>query len=616
MTSHALKVDNWSHCTTPSDRNGPQLVSVKVGCFHINPASIRGRRLFLLQMVVLCFVPHVALILQNCSIMAQLSQTFDSSLYLDNEVNRTLSLGEMVLAIEDERVYVSRYLFADMSTDDLNIGTLERVFVVTDRWLGDEQSPVPDRLKMSLYDFREEVLHTLIKAKESLKRISIYQQINAILLNYMMKNVKSTKSPLWRKFLACYELVKTMDELSITIALVKSVDLKLQVLTPLQQHMGSVLEHMQSTLQYLEVEGVDDAVVLREIFDFYKASDLMTSKASEINTNKSMEVSTNYIRDTNYYLDKMKDVQIRIWHIVRESASSEVWAARRTLGLGVGVLCVVLLASPILMLLLRHTVYTLQIFTESIEHSTQQLMAEKQKSDLLLSRMLPMPVLRRLRAQRAVPAEAFDAVTIYFSDIVGFTNIAANSTPMEIINMLNMLYRMFDDKIMQYNVYKVETIGDAYMVVSGLPQRNGNRHVSEIADMALSLMRSVKDACVPHRPDEPLRIRAGINTGSCVAGVVGATMPRYCLFGDTINTASRMESTGEAMKIHISQSTKEALEKMGKYIMESRGIVEVPGKGEMETFWLVGKVGPAHLESPRPIRLQDYDQNVLEMLIK
>ncbi|XP_039753420.1 receptor-type guanylate cyclase gcy-4-like isoform X2 [Pararge aegeria] len=522
----------------------------------------------------------------------------------------------MVLAIEDERVYVSRYLFSEpVSTDILNKATLEQIFVVTNRWLADDQSPVPDPLKMSLYDFREEVLHTLTNKQDSLKRISIYQQINSMLLNYMMKNVKSTKSPLWRKFLACYELVKTMDEMSVTIALVKSVDSNFQVLSPLQQHMGSVLEHMQSTLQYLEVEGVADVSVLREIYDFYKASDLMFLNASEINTNKSTEVSINYIRDTNCFLEKLKDVQTHLWHIVRESASLEVWAARRTLGIGVVILCVVLLASPVLMLLLRHTMYTLQIFTESIEHSTQQLIAEKQKSDLLLCRMLPMPVLRRLRAQRTVPAEAFDAVTIYFSDIVGFTNIAANSTPMEIINMLNMLYSMFDDKIMQYNVYKVETIGDAYMVVSGLPQRNGNRHASEIADMALSLMRSVQDACVPHRPDEPLRIRAGINTGPCVAGVVGATMPRYCLFGDTINTASRMESTGEAMRIHISQTTKESLDTMGKYIVESRGIVDVPGKGPMETFWLLGKVGTTQAESPRH-RLQDYDQNILEMLIK
>ncbi|XP_013170120.1 PREDICTED: atrial natriuretic peptide receptor 2-like [Papilio xuthus] len=414
--------------------------------------------------------------------------------------------------------------------------------------------------------------------------------------------------------------MRTMEELSLVLMLSiyasTSEKLDMQMVAEILVHLASGQDHMQTVTQYLELESLIEEVEMMEtvglIFNNTEALHLDGNVAIDVVKQWAM----NNKDSAENSLQDLKQIQQVLWNVIRTSASHEVWSARRTLGIGVAVLIIVLLASPVLILLLRHTIWTIQTFTESIELSNQRLVAEKRKSDVLLSRMLPMAVIRRLRAQRTVPAESFDAVTIFFSDIVGFTNISATSTPIEVINMLNMLYRLFDEKIVQHDVYKVETIGDAYMVVSGLPQRNGNRHASEIADMSLSLMRGLEGARVPHRPEELLRIRAGINTGPCVAGVVGTTMPRYCLFGDTINTASRMESTGEAMKIHISQTTKKALDSIGKYEIESRGIIDIPGKGVMETFWLLGKIGGLPQESPRCMRLHDYDQNILEMLIK
>lgn len=122
---------------------------------------------------------------------------------------------------------------------------------------------------------------------------------------------------------------------------------------------------------------------------------------------------------------------------------------------------------------------------------------------------------------------------------------------------------------------KVETIGDAYMVVSGLPVRNGNIHAREIARLSLALLDAVRTFSIKHRPNEQLRLRIGLHSGACVAGVVGLKMPRYCLFGDTVNTASRMESNGEALKIHMSSTTKEILDCFKTFKTERRGLVEM-----------------------------------------
>ena len=162
---------------------------------------------------------------------------------------------------------------------------------------------------------------------------------------------------------------------------------------------------------------------------------------------------------------------------------------------------------------------------------------------------------------------------------------------MEVVTLLNSLYKLFDARIDHYDVYKVETINDSYMVASGLPVKNGNKHAVEIATMALDLMAGSAVFIIPHRPAERLQLRVGIHTGPVVSGVVGSKMPRYCLFGDTINTASRMETTGEPMKIHISMETKLLLDTLGRFHTEHRGLVDVKGKGKLDTYWLHGKEG-------------------------
>ncbi|XP_061137663.1 retinal guanylyl cyclase 2 [Syngnathus typhle] len=225
-----------------------------------------------------------------------------------------------------------------------------------------------------------------------------------------------------------------------------------------------------------------------------------------------------------------------------------------------------------------------------IRERTEELEVEKQRTEKLLSEMLPPSVAEALKTGATVEPEYFDQVTIYFSDIVGFTTISSLSDPIEVVDLLNDLYTLFDAVLSNHDVYKVETIGDAYMVASGLPKRNGNKHAAEVANMSLNILSSVGTFRMRHMPDVPVRIRIGIHSGPCVAGVVGLTMPRYCLFGDTVNTASRMESTSLPYRIHVNLSTVNILRSLKEgYKIEVRGKTELKGKGIEETYWLVGK---------------------------
>uniref|UniRef100_A0A8B9XSA0 guanylate cyclase n=2 Tax=Bos mutus grunniens TaxID=30521 RepID=A0A8B9XSA0_BOSMU len=190
---------------------------------------------------------------------------------------------------------------------------------------------------------------------------------------------------------------------------------------------------------------------------------------------------------------------------------------------------------------------------EELRVLSTHLAAEKRKTETLLYAMLPEHVANQLKEGRKVAAGEFKTCTILFSDVVTFTNICAACEPIQIVNMLNSMYSKFDRLTSVHEVYKVETIGDAYMVVGGVPVPVGS-HAQRVANFALGMRISAKEVMNPVT-GEPIQIRVGIHTGPVLAGVVGDKMPRYCLFGDTVNTASRMESHGLPSKVHLSPTT-------------------------------------------------------------
>ncbi|XP_039770946.1 guanylate cyclase soluble subunit beta-2-like [Ornithorhynchus anatinus] len=221
---------------------------------------------------------------------------------------------------------------------------------------------------------------------------------------------------------------------------------------------------------------------------------------------------------------------------------------------------------------------------EELRVLSKHLALEKKKTETLLYAMLPKHVANQLKEGKRVAAGEFKTCTILFSDVVTFTNICAACEPIQIVDMLNAMYSSFDRLTNVHDVYKVETIGDAYMVVGGVPVPRAS-HAQRVANFALGMQISARDVMNPVTR-EPIQIRVGIHTGPVLAGVVGDKMPRYCLFGDTVNTASRMESHGLPSKVHLSPTACRALENQGFEIIE-RGEIDVKGKGKMTTYFLL-----------------------------
>ncbi|MGK7905007.1 MAG: adenylate/guanylate cyclase domain-containing protein [Hormoscilla sp.] len=225
-----------------------------------------------------------------------------------------------------------------------------------------------------------------------------------------------------------------------------------------------------------------------------------------------------------------------------------------------------------------------------LRSALKQLEEEQKKSERLLLNILPKPIAERLKRQEQTIADDFAEVTVLFADIVGFTKLSSQVTPIELVKLLNRIFSAFDQLADKHGLEKIKTIGDAYMVVGGLPVPRED-HASAIARMALDMQKVIaqfnaEQAQYNSHNTQTLKIRIGINTGPVVAGVIGVKKFIYDLWGDTVNIASRMESHGIAGYIQVSEATYEHLKE--NFRCKPRGAIEVKGKGEMLTYILIG----------------------------
>jgi adenylate cyclase len=209
---------------------------------------------------------------------------------------------------------------------------------------------------------------------------------------------------------------------------------------------------------------------------------------------------------------------------------------------------------------------------------------EKKRSDMLLLNILPKDIARQLKDGsngKGYIASSYDSVSVLFADIVGFTKLSATVSPEDLVKMLNRIFSGFDQLSEKHGLEKIKTIGDAYMVVAGIPMERAD-HAQAIARMALDMQTMIGD--FRQNAPEDISVRIGIASGPVVAGIIGIKKFIYDLWGDTVNIASRMESHGEPNRIHISHGTRQLLG--DDFDCEERGYIQVKGKGEMQTYFL------------------------------
>jgi len=220
-------------------------------------------------------------------------------------------------------------------------------------------------------------------------------------------------------------------------------------------------------------------------------------------------------------------------------------------------------------------------YDNDVLRNEAELERERQRSDQLLQAVLPQSIVAELRDGAASIARRHDQVTVLFADIAGFTPWSANQSPEQVVAVLEQIFSRFDRLVLAAGAEKIKTIGDAYMVISGAPVAQPG-HADVIASLALAMLREV--ASIRAETGMALDLRVGIHTGALIGGVIGVMRFSYDVWGDTVNTASRMESHGEPGRIQLSDDTRQCLSP--EFTVTARGVIDVKGKGPMQTWWL------------------------------
>ncbi|XP_042232968.1 uncharacterized protein LOC121873447 [Homarus americanus] len=500
-------------------------VGINTGCGKLNISTKQGKNLHFLQMVVLPLIPIIGLIVQNCITMETVILYQSEISRVNDGIQSTVTLGALVAAIQMERLSVAYYVFtngssltyvftngssltANLSSTYANTNKVIKELAV---WPNiDEKTDLfesPQHFQIRLNDFRNKLDANDIYIRD---KMEFYSLITKSLITQLIVFTSNTSSPgLWQLVEGYKSTISAIENMG------RSIIYGLN-------YFGRGHVDQYGLYQYVRLWAISNNG-LRTTMEFSKKSASTISGIRQLpyleqirewnaeirrneHINGSTDIATQYITFMAKYLQDLRLAQRDLQQEIRKTVNEQLTVADSEEAVSIAVLVLVLTISPIIVILVRKATHMVEMFSDTLAVKMGQLKTEKKRSDRLLYQMLPVVVAKQLRQKKQVPAESFESASVYFSDIVGFEELCSESSPMQIVSLLNSQYKVFDSRLERYDVYKVETIGDAYMVVSGLPKRNGQRHAMEIGSLALDLRNAVQSIPIQHKSGGYLQV--------------------------------------------------------------------------------------------------------------
>jgi len=601
----------------------------KVGCYKINPSTPSGQKFFILHMLVLPLIPITALVIQNSVTMNTLLGYQSRVSTIRRQVRGAMEIAVFIQNIQEERAEVALYIFTNQTNAVINssvignannnrMGIQER-FRQTDRAL--EEVPTWPNIDKSLTNtkvipigvggadgteafkskLKFQIQHEVFRVKvregrfgEITEILAWYEYINDVILDHLDDEIKSTnKSGVWRYLISFKNLLRAIENIGIVsvygIRYLTTGNVTQQNFIKYVEHDTLIWEYLNSSIHlapYLEKKF--RKIYEGEAYRFYRKSDkVILNNALDLDKGSSdISSALKYFNSITDYMMQLRQALEELRDDIESVAQDELNAADQEKMIGIAILSFISLVTLVFYFFVKNALSVIRVFAKEVMEKVRELDAEKMKTEKAFHDFLPTTVVRDLKKKKIL-AENFDCVSIFFGDIIGFNELTSDCTANELIEFMNLFYATLDTRISKFKVYNVHTMADEFMVVSGMPNKIGDRHVSEIASMALDLLAGSVVFQIPHRPNSRLNIRMGVHSGPACGVVAGSKIPNYCVMSDTANIARVMEKMGEGMRIHISATAKELLDKVGGFRCEYRGVLDI-GRGQIETFWLIG----------------------------